>query len=178
MLYNARQSYTPALEPHEFNARSLIIDTETVGSGGTIEIIEIAIGDCEGGIVHHSLVHPVYNKPPRPTKEQRFDGSEFEVAPYWEEVWEKIAPLIDNRLLIAYNASFDCRALAAERARHRQPSKERGWRCAMQFVKKSVGTKKNLTLSEACALYGLEAGNHRADRDVLATWRLLSSLIA
>jgi DNA polymerase III epsilon subunit-like protein len=47
----------------------------------------------------------------------------------------------------------------------------------MQLVKKIVGTKRNLTLAEACARYGLEAGNHRADRDVLATWRLLKILV-
>jgi hypothetical protein len=33
MLYNVRQPYTPALELYEFNDRSLIIDTETVGKG-------------------------------------------------------------------------------------------------------------------------------------------------
>jgi DNA polymerase III epsilon subunit-like protein len=177
MLYNSRQSYTPALEPHEFDDRSLIIDIETVGKGAEVEVVEIAIGDREGSIVFHSLVRPVFNRLPRSTKEQRFDTAEFEGAPYWEEVWENVGPLVDNELLIAYNASFDCRALAAERARHRQSSTERGWRCAMQLVKRVVGAKKNLTLAEACALYGLEAGNHRADRDVLATWRLLKRLV-
>ena len=178
MLYNVRQSYTPALELNEFTTRSLIIDTETVGKGAEVEIVEIALGDCEGSIVFHSLVRPTFNRLPRSTKEQRFEAAEFEGAPYWEEAWEKIAPLTDNKLLIAYNASFDCRALAAECARHRRRSNELGWRCAMQLVKRVVGTKKNLTLSEACALFGLEAGNHRADRDVLATWRLLRALAA
>jgi hypothetical protein len=46
----------------------------------------------------------------------------------------------------------------------------------MQLVKRVIGTKKNVTLLEACSLFGLEAGNHRADRDVLATWRLLRAL--
>jgi hypothetical protein len=46
----------------------------------------------------------------------------------------------------------------------------------MQLVKRADGAKKNLTLSEACALSGLEAGNHRADRNVQATWRLLRAL--
>lgn len=177
MLYNARQPYTPALEPYELNDRSLIIDTETVGAGPSVEIVEVALGDCEGKIVYHSLVRPAYNRLPRSTKDQRFDSKEFETAPYWEEVWKAVSPLIDNRLLIAFNASFDCRALAAERARHRQSPTERGWRCAMQLVKRMVGAKKNLTLAEACARYGLEAGNHRADKDVLATWRLLKKLV-
>jgi DNA polymerase III epsilon subunit-like protein len=48
----------------------------------------------------------------------------------------------------------------------------------MQFVKRSVGAKKNLMLAEACAHYGLDGGNHRAARDVLATHRLLEGIIA
>jgi DNA polymerase III epsilon subunit-like protein len=176
MLYNTRQPYTPALELYELGERSLIVDTETVGSGPEVEIVEIAFGNCAGEIVYHSLVHPAFNNLPRSTKEQRFGPKEFDDAPYWDEVWEKIAPLIDNRLLVAYNASFDSRALAAEQARHKQRSTERGWRCAMQLVKRIVGTKKNLTLADACGIYGLETGNHRADRDVLATCRLLKRI--
>lgn len=177
MLYNSRQPYTPALELYEFNERSLIIDTETVGSGAEVEVVEVALGDSAGRIVYHTLVRPVYNRLPRATKEQRFGPEEFEGAPYWEEVWASLAPLLDNRLLIAYNAAFDQRALSAMRARHRQAPTERGWRCAMQLLKRAAGTKKNLTLAEACALYGLEAGNHRADKDVLATCRLLRALV-
>jgi DNA polymerase-3 subunit epsilon len=177
MLYNTRQPYTPALEPYELNRRALIIDTETVGAGPSVEVIEIALGDCSGSIVYHSLVRPVFNGLPRQTKGQRFGRGEFDAAPDWPEVWAAVEPLLDNKLLIAYNAAFDRRALSAVRERHRQASPERGWRCAMQLVKRAARTKKNLTLSEACALYGLEGGNHRADVDVLATWRLLKRLL-
>lgn len=176
VLYNARQSYTPALDPCEFNERSLIIDTETVGAGPEIEVVELALGDFEGRIVYHSLVRPLYNRLPRSTPAQRFTREEFEGAPEWAEVWAAVAPLFDNRLLIAYNAAFDRRALAAMRVRNRQESNERGWRCAMQLAKARAGTKKNLTLTEACARYGLEGGTHRADADVLATYRLLKRL--
>jgi len=176
VLYNTRQSYTPALEPFEFNERSLIIDTETVGAGPSVEVVEIALGDCRGRIVYHTLVRPLYNRLPRSTKSQRFTQSEFAGAPEWTDVWDAIAPLLDNRLLIAYNAAFDRRALAAMRVRHKQEATERGWRCAMQLAKTRFGTKKNLTLTEACAHYGLEGGTHRADADVLATYRLLERL--
>lgn len=177
MLYNTRQPYTPTLEPYEFNDRALIIDTETVGAGPSIEVVEVALGDSTGQIVYHSLIRPVFNQLPRSTKEQRFEPTEFDAAPDWTEAWSQLATIIDNKLLIAYNAAFDRRALAAMRERHRQPSPERGWRCAMQLVKRSLGTKKNPTLSEACAHHGLEGGTHRADQDVLATWRLLKMLI-
>jgi DNA polymerase III epsilon subunit-like protein len=178
MLYNVRLPYTPALGPGEFNERSLIVDTETVGAGAEVEIVEIALGNYAGEIVYHSLVRPAFNLPPRSSKEQRFDAAEFAHAPEWPRVWAELAPLIDNKLLIAYNAAFDRRALAAMCARHGQRSAERGWRCAMQLVKRAVSTKKNLTLGEACALFGLEGGNHRAARDVLATHKLLRTLAA
>jgi DNA polymerase III epsilon subunit-like protein len=176
VLYNARQSYTPALDPCEFNERSLIIDTETVGAGPSVEVVEVALGDCRGRIVYHTLVRPLYNRLPRATKAQRFTNEEFAGAPEWPEVWAALSRLLDNRLLIAYNAAFDRRALAAMRVRNRQESTERGWRCAMQLAKTRVGAKRNLTLSEACAHYGLEGGTHRADADVLATYRLLERL--
>jgi DNA polymerase-3 subunit epsilon len=176
MYYNVKQSYTPALELHELNERALVVDTETVGSGPTIEIIEIAIGDISGNILFESLVRPVFNRLPSPSKHQRFDRAAFETASYWSDIWPSISKLITNKLLVAYNATFDCRALAAMTARHAYSSPERAWRCAMQTVKKGLGVKKSLTLSEACARFGLEGGNHRAACDVEATCRLLQAL--
>jgi DNA polymerase III epsilon subunit-like protein len=176
MLHNTHQSYTPALEPYELNERALIIDTETVGVGPSIEIVELALGDCSGEIVYHTLVRPLFNKIPRATKEPRFERDEFGAAPEWADVWAEVAPLVNNKLLVAYNAAFDRRALSAMRERYRQPANERGWRCAMQLVKRAVGARKNLTLADACALYNLAGGNHRADVDVKATCQLLRAV--
>ena len=177
MLYNVRQSYTPSLVSSEFNTRALIIDTETVGVGPSIEIVEIALCDFYGEVVFNSLVRPIYNKPPRSTKDQRFDRAEFAGAPDWLDLWPQFSTLIDGKLLIAYNAAFDRRALAAMRARHRQSTNERGWRCAMQLIKERLGARKSVTLTEACAAYGLEGGNHRAARDVVATHCLLKAVL-
>ena len=178
MLYTTKQLYTPALHRHELNERALIIDTETVGAGAQIEIIEIALGDVRGNIVYDTLVRPTYNRLPTPSKHQRFERAEFADAPHWPDVWPQLAPLIDGKLLIAYNAAFDRRALAATCARFGQSSTERGWRCALQFVKQALGTKKSLTLGDACARCGLEGGNHRAARDVQAVCFLLNALLS
>lgn len=176
MYYNVKQGYTPALELHEFNERALILDTETVGAGPTVEVIEVAVGDVSGRIVFESLVRPVFNRLPSRSPHHRFDRREFEDAPYWTDIWPTLSEIIAGRLIIAYNANFDRRALAAMAARHGYSSPERGWRCAMQLVKKGVGARKSLTLSEACARFNLEGGNHRAARDVEATCRLLHAL--
>ncbi len=178
MHYNTRLLYTPALEPHEFNDRALIFDTETIGSGPLTEIIEVALGDTNGNILYQSLVRPVFNPLPLPSNHKRFDRAEFATAPEWPDVWPHLSALIDNKLLIAYNAAFDRRALAATCSRYRLSSTERGWRCAMQLVKMVIGTRKSVTLGEACLLFGVEAGNHRAARDEVASYHLLRKIIA
>jgi DNA polymerase III subunit epsilon len=177
MYFNTKQLYTPALAIYEFNERSLIVDTETVGSGSTAEIVEIAFGDAEGRLLFQSLVRPVFNRiSSRTWAQSRFDRGELEHAPYWTDIWPEVYALVSNRLLIAYNAGFDRRTLAAACERHNQSTTERGWRCAMQLVKKVAGVKRSLTLAEACALYGLPGGTHRAAADVKATYHLLNAL--
>ena len=173
MYYDKKQLYTPTLEPYEFNERALIVDTETVGAGPLIEVIEVALCDVNGEIVFDSLAQPVYNPLPKPSAHHRFDRSEFQRAPLWAEVWRDLEPIIAGRLLIAYNATFDRRALAATCSRYQQTTTEWAWRDAMQFVKQKLGAKKSLSLAEACAAYGLPAGTHRAADDVRATYALL-----
>jgi DNA polymerase III subunit epsilon len=177
VLYSTRLPYTPALEPHEFNERAFVIDTETVGAGPSVEVIEIAVGDTSGRVLFHSLVKPVFHPLPPPSKHRRFEAEDFAKAPHWPDVWPALSALIDGRLLIAYNAAFDRRALAAMCARHHLSSTERGWRCAMQLVKRAVRTNKSLSLEEACQRFGVEGGNHRADKDVEATCRLLREVV-
>lgn len=109
MRYNTRLFYTPALEPHEFNDRALILDTETIGSGPHAEVIEVALGDTRGRVLYESLVRPVFNPLPPLYKHKRFVQAGFADAPEWPDVWPQISALINNKLLIAYNAAFDRR---------------------------------------------------------------------
>jgi DNA polymerase III epsilon subunit-like protein len=178
MIFNSKQLYTPPLEPYEFAEPALLIDTETVGTGPLVEIIELAIGNTSGEILFETLVQPIYNPLPPRSKHQRFLADEFKEAPVWTEVWPAIASMIDGQLLIAYNAPFDRRALAASCYRNRQSSTEAGWRCAMQLVKQTLDIRKSINLEQACAHYGLLGGNHRAARDVLALHDLLRRLTA
>ena len=178
MHFNTKQHYTPALELYELNERALIIDTETVGTGPTLEIIEIALCDMSGAMVYESLVQPIYNALPPPSKHHRFERFELKNAPVWTDIWPQLSRVLEKRLLVAYNAAFDRRALAATCSRSQHRSEERGWRCAMQLVKRVIGTRRSPTLDEACAHYGLAGGNHRAARDVQATYQLLKFLTA
>jgi DNA polymerase III subunit epsilon len=178
MLYTTKQSYTPPLHPHEFNERALIVDTETVGAGPQVEIVEIAAGDTGGRIIFESLISPTFNKLPPPSKHHRFERAEFAAAPQWPDVWPRLSELFEGRLLIAYNAAFDRRALSATCSRYAQATTERGWRCALPLVRRSLGVRRSPTLEEACAHFGIKGGAHRAAADVLATHQLLARLLA
>jgi DNA polymerase-3 subunit epsilon len=177
MLYTTKQDYTPALHSHEFNERALVVDTETVGAGPQVEIIEIAVGDTRGRILFDSLISPTFNTLPPPSKHHRFERAEFASAPQWPEVWPQLAELFDGRLLVAYNAAFDRRALSATCSRYGQSTTERGWRCALPLVRRALGARRSPTLEEACARFGIEGGAHRAAADVISTCRLLAKLL-
>ncbi|HZI17910.1 MAG TPA: 3'-5' exonuclease [Pyrinomonadaceae bacterium] len=178
MLYTTKQTYTPPLHPHEFNERALIVDTETVGAGPQVEIVEIAVGDTEGRILFDTLISPTFNRLPPPSKHHRFERAEFDSAPQWPEVWPQLSALFDGRLLIAYNAAFDRRAVAATCSRYAQATPERGWRCALPLVRRALGARRSPTLEEACARFGITGGAHRAAADVIATRQLLARLLA
>lgn len=173
MYYDKQQLYTPALEPYELNERALIVDTETVGAGPLLEVIEIAVGKLNGDIIYETLAQPAFNPLPKPSAHHRFDHSEFITAPTWPELWPELAQILEGQVLIAYNAMFDRRALAATCSRYQLETPERSWRDAMQYIKKLLGVRKSLSLAEACTAFGLPGGTHRAGDDVCATAALL-----
>jgi hypothetical protein len=92
--HNLRLPYTPALEPYELNERALLLDTETVGAGQTTEVIEVAVADHLGNILFESLVRPLVNRLPPPSKHHRFIRPEFEAAPYWSDVWPEFSGVV------------------------------------------------------------------------------------
>ena len=176
MLFNTKLLYTPTLSLNEFGPRSLVIDFETIGSSDFSEPIEVALGNHHGQIVFDSPVRPVFNPLPSPSKLKRFDREALRRAPTWAEIWPELSELITGKTLIAFNAPYDRRTLAAACARHRVTNPEWGWRCAMRLVMEQFRLKRSITLTQACALVGLEGGNHRAARDVEVTCRLLLKL--
>jgi DNA polymerase-3 subunit epsilon len=169
----SRTTYTPSLHLDEIDEQALIIDTETTGRSVTAEIIEVAICDIDGAILFESLVRPTERVPSSATRIHGLTADQLRDAPAWGDVWERIAPLITNRLLIAYNANFDRRMMEFMAARYRLPRPEARWRCAMRFVKEMARVRHALSLEAACARYGLAPGTHRAASDAQATAALL-----
>jgi DNA polymerase-3 subunit epsilon len=85
----------------------IILDTETTGLVGA-EIVEIGIIDRSGQILFDSLIKPMF---PIPVEVQMVHGITNEmvkIAPRWSEVWGEVKRIIDGRLVLIYNAAYDC----------------------------------------------------------------------
>lgn len=170
-------SYTPPLHHAEISGRALVIDTETTGRSVTSEIIEVAICDLNGNMVYESLVRPTASVPRAAARIHGLTTEMLVNSPTWNEVWQDLLPLIACRTLIAWNASYDRRMVEFMTARYRLELPIIRWRCAMQYVKEQMKSRRGTTLSEACRHFGVEMGTHRAATDAVATAKLLQKFL-
>jgi uncharacterized protein YjbI with pentapeptide repeats len=165
------------------------IDTETSGQGRGSRVIEIAIiqtamdgtrqkeysslvfGDGRTGSAQAVAVHHITNEMIRD-------------APTFQTVWERIKPLIHNRILVAHNAEFDQRMINDELERIGVPPLAK-FICTLKLVRhlglayRRTEGREGLSgrLGDVVGRLGLQvAPNHRALADAEALlalfWRL------
>lgn len=98
-------------------------------------------------------------------------------APTFEDIAPDLIALLDGRVLVAHNASFDARFLTAELERLGYwPVFEK--LCTMQLAREFI-PGAGRSLQDCCDAYGIElVGAHRASVDALATAQLLGAYIA
>lgn len=160
-----------------------IIDVETTGlfPGGHDRVIELAVvhTDEYGNVTDswETLLNPGRDLGP-----QRIHGIravDVLDAPTIEQVAADVVHLLDGRVPVAHNASFDSRFMAAELARAGvllDPDAE--YLCTMQLARQFLpGVGRSL--ADCCAALGIVNENaHRALDDALATAAVLKSYIA
>lgn len=159
-----------------------VVDVETTGlfPGGHDRVVEIAIVHTDelGRVTDRfeTLVNPERDMGP-----QRIHGiqaAEVLDAPTIQEIASDIVGLLDGRVPVAHNASFDSRFIAAELGRAGvQLNPEAEYLCTMQLARRFL-PGAGRSLSDCCAAYDIEiVSAHRALDDALATATLLESYI-
>ncbi len=165
----------------------IILDTETSALGEEAEILQIAVVAPSGVVLLKT-----YIKPSAPIDEQ---GKAFEIhkisnemvkdAPSFAEVWKILLPLLDGKLVIAYNSAFDYEQVRQEWARLPEPKEwPRGsdWFCAMKLYSAHAKVPgrfgfKWLKLEDACRREGVPVGQtHDGAEDCLLTLALLRAI--
>jgi DNA polymerase III subunit epsilon len=92
--------------------------------------------------------------------------------PEFDELWQEIKPLIDNRFLIAHNAGFDLSVLRHTLQTYSLPFPELEYSCSYIFSKKVWQGLPGYDLKSLCRHLDIPLNHHRAAPDSLATAEL------
>jgi len=162
--------------------RPVFIDTETTGLDEKAEICDIAVVDCDGGVILSTLVRPRYPIPEKATAIHGITNEMVKDSPTFDEVWPLLRALFWNRPVVTYNAAYDSRMIKqsyyALIERDNLPSAcAFDYRCAMLLFARWYGDwdeyRRNFRwqkLERAAAYVGYPAWSaHRALGDTLAT---------
>ena len=96
---------------HPDALRPVFLDVETTGARRYSEIIEICIVDEQGQALYHSLINPTTEIEPIATAVHGLTRKHVKDAPLYPEIHGEVIHHLSNRVVIAYNASFDMRLL-------------------------------------------------------------------
>jgi DNA polymerase-3 subunit epsilon len=148
-----------------------VIDLETTGFGKTDRILEIAMVLIDDGQITHEWETLVNPQRDIPNKHIHGLGSdEVSLAPTFNEIADQVAYLLNGRVLVAHNISFDARMISQEFERLRMDVDLGRGLCTLRSTK--------LSLARACEEFEItNEGAHRALTDARATTELLLKLL-
>jgi DNA polymerase-3 subunit epsilon len=161
-------------------------DTETTGLGEEDEIIQWAVCDSDGTVLGQS-----YIKPTVPVSDGARDihgiGDELLAdAPTFDQVWPTLWSLIEGKLVVIYNESFDRRMLYQSAYAYRLNLPDFTSVCAMHQYAAFHGETHHYyggytwqRLETACRRFGIENDDaHNAVTDAKATALIVQALAA
>lgn len=178
--------------------RCIVIDTETTGLDENAEIIEVGIIDHTGKVLFDSLIKPVHPIPAEVTAINGITNEMVANAPTWDQVYSEIKQIVEENLLVAFNAEFDLRMLAQTSALYGLPRimsnvyifmlpEVLHHCCAMKLYAQYYGewkveeqTYRRQSLTRALEQQGItvDVPAHRAVGDTLRTLALLQAMAA
>lgn len=172
---------------HQQALRPVFLDTETTGTRCFSEIIEICIVDEYGQTLFHSLVNPTTQIELMASMTHGLTHKDVKDAPRYPEIYEEVMGYLDNRIIIAYNASFDLRLLKQTTDCYELAFPAFHTGCLMYayakyrevFVERCNGQRRCKThrLEEAISYEQLDMPPiHRAERDAHCAYRLFQAL--
>ena len=155
----------------------VVIDTETTGLFKKDRIVEIACVVFKNGKMLEewsTLVNP--NRDLGPTHIHKITPSMVSIAPTFEEISNDLQRLLNGRIIVCHNASFDVRMLKQEFERFSVTLDFGSPFCTMVAARQVLASGQD-NLSDACEGLGIEvAGVHSALGDARMTMALFSHL--
>lgn len=160
----------------------VVLDTESTSLDG--EIVDIAILDAAGAVVFDSLIKPIEKVTETARRVHHINDDMLVNAPSFADMWPQVWPLLNNKIVVTYNADFDFSMFALSLLAHGMEKEEQAfaategkWYCLMERYKDHAHKLRWQKLDAALAQQGLEISNtHRALADAQAAYSLLKHL--
>jgi len=146
---------------------ALILDTETTGLleyNPNVEVIELAVVNMKGKVLHQSLYRPMHSIPRKAINIHGIKNRDVKTAPLFAAEKERLANLFSGKTIITFNAKFDREMIAKTCTMHEVEMPSCRWECAMQAFRTFSGSGHYLPLP---------GNSHRAVADAKATLKLL-----
>ena len=152
----------------------VFLDTETTGLGRLAEIVDLSIVAIDGTILLNQLVKPSRPIPIDAMLIHGITNDHVADAPAWCDVVEMARPMISNRIVVAFNSSFDRGMIQQCCAAAMVDTPQIEWQCAMRAY---AAFRKNASersggyrwrpLHEAAEAFRLRVPTHRALADAM-----------
>lgn len=158
------------------DADCLILDTETSSLEG--EIIEIAVIDSKGNVLLNQRLNPKYPNEILTSGAYRIHGihpRDLGLCPTFHELYPQLWPLLEGRLVVIFNKSFDVGMLQGDCWRWKLPKLKFKAECAMLEYSRYVGDW--LDYHGDYRWQRLDGGDHSALGDCRAVLSMMREII-
>ncbi len=161
----------------------VVVDVETTGGRArhgdrVTEVAAVVMREGRVVEVFETLVNPQRAIPPWITALTNISWAMVKDAPTFREVAPRLLDVLEGRIFVAHNATFDWNFICAEVERATGERLEGERVCTVRLARRLLPQLRRRSLDYVCLHYGVENGaRHRAGGDALATAHVLQRLL-
>jgi DNA polymerase-3 subunit epsilon len=94
-------------------------------------------------------------------------------APRWQHIWDEVAELLHEQVVVAHNAAFDMSVLRSTLASHGLAHPTFQYFCSVSMCRKVWPGRTSYGLRPMCDMHNIRFKHHRAGNDAEATAELV-----
>ena len=160
-----------------------VVDVEATGGGlhRGDRITEIAVVEIRAGVAtttFETLVNPERSIPPWVTRLTNISWDMVKDAPTFRDICDQLLGVLDGRVFVAHNATFDWRFISKEVRRATGRLLDGRRLCTVRLARKLLPLLRRRSLDYVSMHYGIEiVGRHRAGGDAVATAKVFLRML-
>ena len=144
---------------------------------------EIGLVEVANGCIVEATMKEIRIRPPTPyfnrecIQEHGITWDDVKNEPTFGEIWPKIQPLLEGKVLIAHNADFDIGVLRESLAAYGIPCPNLCYACTKEMAKQQWPQLSNYRLETVAEHLGIAFKHHRAGQDALCCAKIALEIL-